>query len=64
MPKTKTIYAIVIYDDGYCSSGEIKEYCLTEEIAKRELKKYKDFFCSSSPEPDERHIRKIEMVIE
>lgn len=43
---------------------EIKEYCLTEEIAKRELKKYKDFFCADSPEPDERHIRKLEMIVE
>ncbi len=64
MPKRKTIYAIVIYDDGYYSNGEIKEYCLTREIAERELRKYQDFFSSNPPEPDERHIRPIEMIIE
>ena len=64
MPKTKTFYAIVIYDDGYFTTGEIKEYCLTKEIAKRELKKYRDFFSSTSPKPDERHIIKLEMIVE
>ena len=63
MPKTKYFYAIVIYDEE-CGGGEIKEYCRTKEIAKRELKKYRDFFQSKPPKPDDRHIRKLEMIIE
>ena len=63
MPKKK-FYAIVIYDEGSYAPGQIKEYCLTREIAERELKKYRDFFCSDPPKPDERHIRELEMTVE
>ena len=63
MPKTKTFYAIVIYDDER-STGEIKEHCRTKEIAKRELKKYRDYFQEKPPRPDDKHIRKLQMTIE
>ena len=35
MAKTKTFYAVDVYDDE--RGGEIKAYCRTKEIAKREL---------------------------
>lgn len=63
MPKTKTFYAIVIYDDER-GGGEIKEYCQTKKIAERELKKYRDYFQEKPPKPDERHIKKLQMTIE
>ena len=62
MAKTKTFYAVFVYDDGY--GGEIKSYCRTKEIAKRELKKYRDFYQDKPPKPDERHIIKLEMIVE
>ena len=63
MQKAKYFYAIVIYDEE-CGDGQIKEYCRAKEIAKRELKKYRDFYQSKPPKPDDKHIRKLEMVVE
>lgn len=62
MAKTKTFYAVFIYDDEI--SGEIKAYCRTKKIAKRELKKYCDFYQSKPPKPDNKHIIKLEMIVE
>lgn len=62
MAKTKTFYAVFIYDDEM--GGEIKAYCETPEIAKRELKKYRDFYQSKPPKPDDKHIIKLEMIVE
>ncbi len=62
MAKIKPFYAIFVYDDE--RGGEIKAYCRTKKIAKRELKKYKDFYQSKPPKPDEKHIIKLEMIVE
>ena len=62
MAKTKTFYAVFVHDDE--RGGEIKAYCRTKEIAKRELKKYRDFYQSKPPKPDDRHIIKLEMIVE
>ena len=62
MAKTKTFYAVVVYDDE--RGGEIKAYCRTKEIAKSELKKYRDFYQTTPPKPDDKHIIKLEMIIE
>lgn len=62
MAKTKNFYAVFVYDDE--RGGEIKAYCRTKEIAKRELKKYRDYFQDKPPKPDDRHIIKLEMIVE
>jgi len=61
-PKTKTFYGIWTTDDEL--HGSIKVYCRTKEIAKRELKNYRDWFCDKPPKPDDRHIKKFEMILE
>ncbi len=61
MAKTKTFYGIWTTDDEV--SGSFKAYCATKKIAIRELRKYRDWFCSKPPKPDEWHIRKLEMII-
>ncbi len=63
MAKIKYFYAIKIFDDER-GGGEIKAYCRTKEIAKRELKNYRDFFQSKPPKPDDKHIIKLPMIIE
>ena len=63
MGRTKTFYAVIVYEDER-GGGTVKAYCRTKEIAKRELKKYRDFFQSKPPEPDDRHIKKLEMIVE
>jgi len=62
MAKTKTFYAVAVYSE--LGKPEIKAYCRTKEIAKRELKKYTDEWCSKPPKPDDKHILKLEMIIE
>lgn len=62
MAKVKTFYAVFVYDDE--CGGEIKAYCRTKEIAKRELKNYRDFFQDKPPKPDDKHIIKLEMIVE
>lgn len=62
MAKTKTFYAVFVHDDE--RGGEVKAYCSTKEIAKRELKKYRDFYQSKPPKPDDKHIIKLEMIVE
>lgn len=62
MAKTKKFYAVFVHDDE--RGGEIKAYCMTEEIAKRELNKYRDFYQSKPPKPDEKHIIELEMIVE
>ena len=62
MVKTKTFYAVFVYDNE--CGGEIKSYCRPKEIAKRELKKYTDFYQDKPPKPDDRHIIKLEMIVE
>ena len=61
-PKTVTIYGIYTIDDEL--HGSIKAYCSTEDIAKRELNNYCDWFCDKPPKPDDRHIKRFEMLIE
>ncbi len=60
--KTKVFYAVVVYSE--LGQPEIKAYCRTKEIAKRELKKYTDEWQSKSPKPDDKHIWKLEMIVE
>ena len=60
--KAKTFYAVVVYSE--LGQPEIKAYCRTKEIAKRELKKYADEWYSKPPKPDDKHILKLEMIIE
>ena len=55
MGRTKTFYAVLVYEDER-GGGTVKAYCSTKEIAKRELKKYRDFFQSKPPAPDDRHM--------
>ena len=61
MAKTKTFYGIWTTDNEV--SGSFKAYCATKKIAIKELRKHRDWFCSKPPKPDERHIRKLEMII-
>ena len=61
MAKTKTFYGIWTTDDEV--SGSFKANSATKKIAIRELRKYRDWFCSKPPKPDEWHIRKLEMII-
>jgi hypothetical protein len=44
-------------------TGSIKTFCKTREIAGRELLKYRDFFSSEPPKPDDKHIRKFIMIV-
>jgi hypothetical protein len=60
--KTKTFYAVAVYSE--LGKPEIKAYCRTKEIAKRELKKYTDEWYSKAPKPDDKHILKLEMIVE
>ena len=60
--KTKVFYGIWTTDDEM--HGSIKAYCRTKEIAKRELKKHCDWYCSKPPKPDDRHIIKLEMIVD
>lgn len=60
--KKKVFYAIWTTDDE--RSGSFKAFCRTKKIAKRELKKYRDWYCDKPPKPDETHIVKLEMVVE
>lgn len=60
--KTKTFYAVAVYSE--LGQPEIKAYCRTKEIAKRELKKYTDEWYSKPPKPDDKHILKLEMIVE
>ena len=60
--RLQTIFAIWTTDDE--RTGSIKAYCLTKEIAERELKKYKDWYCFKPPKPDNEHIREISLIIE
>ena len=62
MAKTKVFWGVYVYEDEY--APELKVYCRTKEIAKRELKKYKDFYQTKPPKPDDIHIRKLEMIVE
>lgn len=62
MAKVKTFYAISVHDDEH--GGKIKAYCRTKNIAKRELKKYRDFYQTKPPKPDDEHIIKLEMIVE
>ena len=63
MAKVKFFWAIKIYDDER-STGEIKAYCRTKAIARRELKNYRDYFQSKPPKPDDKHIVKLPMIVE
>ena len=60
--KTKTFYAVTVYTE--LGKPEIKAYCRTKEIAKRELKKYTDEWYSKPPKPDDKHILKLELIVE
>ena len=60
---TMTFYGVVVYDDER-STGEFKAYCRTKKLAERELKKYIDYFESKPPKPDDRHIKKLELIVE
>ena len=60
--KTKTFYAVAVYSE--LGKPEIKAYCRTKEIAERELKKYTDEWYSKPPKPDDKHILKLEMIVE
>ena len=62
MAKSKSFYAVVVYSE--LGKPEIKAYCRTKEIAKRELKKYTDEWHSEPPKPDDKHILKLEMILE
>ena len=59
----KVFYAVYVFNDER-GGRECVAYCRTKEIAKRELKKYRDFYCSKPPKPDGTHICKCEMIIE
>lgn len=61
MAKVKVFYVIYTTDDD--QSGSIKAYCRTKEIAKRELKNYRDWYCDEPPKPDNYHIRKLVMIV-
>ena len=62
MAKTKTFYAVMVFENEW--GGEIKANCETRELAEQELKKYRDFYQSDSPKPDDKHILKLEMIVE
>jgi len=57
----KTFYAVTVYSE--LGQPKIKAYCRTREIAERELEKYADEWHSSPPKPDDKHIKKLEMII-
>ena len=61
MARTKTFYGIWTTDDEL--SGSFKAFCATKRLATKELKKYRDWFSDKPPKPDEKHIRKLEMII-
>ena len=62
MAKTQTFYAVFVHDDE--CGGEIKAHCRKKKKKKRELKKYRDFYQTKPPKPDEKHIIKLEMIVE
>lgn len=62
MSKLKTFYGVWTTDDEM--HGSFKAYAQTRELAEEELKKHQDFYCSKSPEPDERHIVPMQMIVE
>ena len=62
MAKSKFFYAVAVYSE--LGQSEIKAYCRTKKIAERELKKYTDEWNSKPPKPDDKHILKLEMIVE
>ena len=62
MSNLKTFYGVWTTDDEMHNS--FKAYAQTWELAIEELKKHHDFYCSKSPEPDERHIVPMQMITE
>lgn len=54
------IFAIWTSDDEF--HGSIKAYCKTRSKAEEELKNYTDYFCDTSPKPDDRHIIPIHVI--
>ena len=62
MSKLKSFQGVwTTYDEMH---GSFKAYAQTRELAEEELKKHQDFYCSKSPEPDERHIIPMQMIVE
>lgn len=61
MAKTITFFGVYTTDDE--RTGSIKAYCATRELAEKELKKYRDFYHTNPPKPDERHIIPLEMIV-
>lgn len=61
MPKLQTFYGIWTTDDEM--HGSYKAYAQTRELAEEELKNHHDFYCSTSPTPDNKHIVPMNMIV-
>ncbi len=62
MPKLQIFYGVWTTDDEM--HGSFKAYAQTRELAEEELKKHRDFYCSTSPIPDDKHIRPLYMIVD
>lgn len=61
MPKLQTFYGVWTTDDEM--HGSYKAYAQTRELAEEELKNHHDFYCSTSPIPDNKHIVPMNMIV-
>ena len=62
MAKTRVFYAVVVYSE--MGQPSVVAYCRTKAIAERELKKHTDEWHSKPPKPDDKHIKRLEMLLE
>lgn len=62
MLKFQTFYGVWTTDDEM--NGSFKAYAQTRELAEEELKNHHDFYSSTSPIPDEKHIVPMNMIVD